>query len=239
MKLRKNQSKQEDSDPSKNINDENTKEDQPTIIYRPRITYEDEVILSRKTWIVPVNCFPARDNEENDNEYFLRVNLWRMENNIPSEVYVKITPLPVPQKTEEQNKNMEPNQIPAAEKENQPEQNKVIEGEEKKEETAAKQETDNKEKNENKKQNQRMSRDYYKPQYIDFSSPLFCNLFGKMTINLKNFTMNIEERLPGEEQLLKYGNKSYATEFIFQIDFFNGSLKEQNIIQEEKLMGVK
>jgi len=64
-----------------------------------------------------------------------------------------------------------------------------------------------------------MSRDLRKPQYIDFRSPLFVGLFGKMTLNLKRYAVLLEERYPAAAQLPRYEDRAYATELILQLNF--------------------
>lgn len=66
-------------------------EDYKGILVRPRICYEDLVILQRKQWIVPYDFIPFKTAKETDAEYFKKVNLWRIENNIPDEVFVYIS----------------------------------------------------------------------------------------------------------------------------------------------------
>lgn len=72
-------------------------EKKPEIIFRPRVTLEDKIILSRRCWIIPKVLFPNMESTDSNFNYFLKVNNWIIENKIPAEVYVKIKPLPLPQ----------------------------------------------------------------------------------------------------------------------------------------------
>lgn len=65
-------------------------------------------------------------------------------------------------------------------------------------------------------QMKKLGRDGYKPQYIDFSKPVFVvNLLEKMIEKVAIY-MKIEEMLPGSKDLLKAGDKRYVSEFVVQ-----------------------
>lgn len=176
----------------------------------------NSIILSRKSWIVPAVLFPSRDNNESEFEYFLRLTEWRQEHNIPDEVYVKINVIPYqPPKQEgtktESKKDEEEKEQAAQKTDEKPEVKEEIQDEKK---------TEGEEKTvEQKKARPKMSRDLYKPQYIDFNNPLLVGLFGKMTVNLKNYTVTLEERYPLSDGLPEFDGKRYSTEQIFQINF--------------------
>ena len=196
------------------------------LIYRPRVVFNETIILSRKTWIIPFSMFPSLSNGESDFDYFLRVNRWRINNNIPEEVFVKINPMPKNKPVTAQNVEA-PKQEAVIDENNQEDNKEIVE--EKSENTTPPQQ-ENKENGKTvapAKKPVKFSRDYYKPQYISFNSPLLVNLFGKLTVNLENFTMTLEERYPAGEELPGYENKKFATELIFQINF---SEKETGLI---------
>lgn len=186
------------------------------VIYRPRIVFENSIIISRKAWIVPYKLFPSLQNEESAADYFVRINKWRIENNIPEQVYVKVKPLPVPNNSTGNNNDKEATseqemveQIPEVKtgKSNGDADSPGTNTQIKPEEKAAN------------KNYTKVSRDYYKPQFIDFYNPLLVNLFGKLVVNLKNFKVTIEERYPSSSQLPKYNGLEYSTEQIFQVNF--------------------
>jgi hypothetical protein len=64
---------------------------------RPRIIYEDNLILQRKAWWVPKELLPERGSQETHWQYFVRVNLWRIKLEIPDEIFVFVYPSLQPQ----------------------------------------------------------------------------------------------------------------------------------------------
>lgn len=58
-----------------------------------------------------------------------------------------------------------------------------------------------------------------KPQYIDFRNPLLVDLFSRMAENLEKFQVILEERLPGRDHLIPWGEDRFVTEMILQVDF--------------------
>lgn len=56
----------------------------------PRIIYEDQIILQRKTWIVNKKILPYQQKTESNSDYFFRINRWRTENSIPKEIFIHI-----------------------------------------------------------------------------------------------------------------------------------------------------
>jgi hypothetical protein len=65
----------------------------------------------------------------------------------------------------------------------------------------------------------RQSRDFYKPQYIDFASPLLVQLFSRITSKLPNFIVTLEEQLPEPDGLPTFGGEHFTSELILQLDF--------------------
>jgi lantibiotic biosynthesis protein len=61
------------------------------VFFRPRIVFENQLILQRKLWIVPKDLLPLRQPLETDWAYFLRVNEWRRKNEIPNEIFMFIS----------------------------------------------------------------------------------------------------------------------------------------------------
>jgi len=208
------------------------------IVYRPRILLENFIMLRRKSWMIPAALFPSRENNETEFEYFLRLTEWRQEHNIPDEVYVKISVLPSQQpkqeETESESKKDEEEKEQAVKKiDEKPEVKEEIEGEKR---------TEGEEKTlEQKKARPKMSRDLYKPQYIDFNNPLLVALFGKMTVNLKNYTVALEERYPLSDGLPEFNGEKYSTEQIFQINFpemnkHSNTIKNRVTLNESELI---
>ena len=155
------------------------------VVHRPRLTYGGRLVLARRRWTLPQALFPGRDRQENEAGYFLRIQRWREELELPEEVFVRIVDLEggyrvLPER-------MSPGQMPPG---------KMPLG-------------------------QRPGfRDHLgKPQYIDFRNPLLVDLFSRMTENLETFQVILEERLPGRDQLIPWGEERFATEMILQVDF--------------------
>lgn len=161
--------------------------DELGILYRPRIIFNNNLILSRRHWRIPSAHFPQRQAQEPDQAYFLRVNRWRRVNKLPHEVFMRIQPRPTQQQPSppdpdgEADNAAKPKRKPAPPKQ--------------------------------------LSRDLHKPQYIDFRNPLLVNLFGHAVNNLDRFVVNLEERLPGQDDLIGYGDEQYVTEFILQFNY--------------------
>lgn len=141
-----------------------------TVAVRPRITFEDRIILFRKSWRVPGPVYPRKQPGETEREYFVRIARWRREQGIPEEVYVKLRPARYGTTAE----------------------------------TASRPEVDP---------------EAYKPQYIDFRSPLLAGLFGHLAPEHDGFVAILEERLPGRDALLQAGGEPLVTELVLQLEF--------------------
>jgi len=138
---------------------------EPKIAVLPRVEYQEAIVLQRKTWIVPKVLLPERGPQESDWQYFKKVNLWRINEQIPNEVFVVVNA----------------DRFGAA----------------------------------NKKDAAKLTRDDYKPQYIDFTNPLLVNLLQKLIDKVPG-RMKIMEMLPSSEQMLKIDNQRYVSECVVQ-----------------------
>jgi hypothetical protein len=58
----------------------------------PRIVYENQLVLQRKTWYVPRQLIPLRQPGMSDWSYYLALNEWRKAQGMVDEVYVTISP---------------------------------------------------------------------------------------------------------------------------------------------------
>ena len=80
------------------LNDHNDAKEQnektAAISFIPRVVYEGQIVLKRKTWFVPKALLPFKQPGEGRWQYFLRVNRWRIEQNIPDEIFVVVNPDP-------------------------------------------------------------------------------------------------------------------------------------------------
>lgn len=61
----------------------------------------------------------------------------------------------------------------------------------------------------------KLTRDDYKPQYVDFTNPLMVNLFEKLIDKVPG-SMKIVEMLPNSKQMLKIDNSRFVSEFVIQ-----------------------
>lgn len=155
----------------KKQNQGTNKKPERKVIYNPRIMYEEQIILKRKSWIVPFEYLPVKEVNESDVVYLLKVKAWLRKYNIPEEVFVFISrnvEMPAPDE-----KLMKQRKLSA------------------------------------------ITRDDYKPQYINFNNPFLVQLFEK-SINKVYNALYIEEMLPASKDLLKFENKKYVTEFLLQ-----------------------
>jgi hypothetical protein len=158
------------------------------IVYRPRIVYGSHVVLARRRWTVSKSAFPRVAKNESPASYFLRVQRWRIEHGIPSQVYVRV----IPQPGRRPEMKDAPVATPADTTERSPSENIPVQA--------------------------RPSRDFYKPQFIDFDSPLLAALFGRLSGALANYLVVIEERYPGDEALPAWKGDRRAIELILQFD---------------------
>ncbi|MEL7145352.1 MAG: hypothetical protein AAFO69_03215, partial [Bacteroidota bacterium] len=61
----------------------------------------------------------------------------------------------------------------------------------------------------------RLTRDDYKPQYVNFNQPMLVNLFEKLAQKTPH-AMKLVEMLPSSEEMLKIDGKRYVSEFVMQ-----------------------
>jgi hypothetical protein len=216
----------------------------PVIQYRPRITFGGSVVLARRRWIVPAALFPQRRPDESAADFFIRANRWRAEAGIPETTYLRIIPLPEPrpQKAGEA-APAEPAPEAAAEIPGYEEAPVVVEAEAEAEAVAEEQEPAAAAEGaeaaadgapaaeggaprlglEDKKRRTQPSRDFFKPQFVDFGNPLLVGLLGKIGTGLKAYQGVFEERYPSREQLPRFGGTAFATELVVQLYFPGGT----------------
>ncbi len=200
----------------------------PRIVCRPRITYEDLVVLARRRWHVPHTCYPRQGLSEADAEYFLRVAKWQRQHRIPRRVYVRVLPLrnrapasvesrggAPPPTTEGPTSRNQRVATPALEEVADGAAPSVHEapGEEQADlgPVAGPRDAHIDE--------GRYSRDFQKPQFIDFLSPLLVRLFARLGGALTRFDLLLEECLPTMDQLPVGPRGPHAVELILQIGF--------------------
>lgn len=169
------------------------------VIYRPRIVYDQSMVLARRRWSIPSRLFPGRTSSESEFEYFVRLSRWRHALRIPPVVYVRVMPLSTsPEPPEAHGLN--------------PQEGESAAGDDL--ETTGKGEPDR-----NGRKVRGQSRDFGKPQFIDFESPLLAELFGRLPATLDDYVVHIEERYPEPDGLPQVDGQRYAAELILQLDW--------------------
>ncbi|MCP5053355.1 MAG: hypothetical protein GY940_39690 [bacterium] len=73
----------------KDAGDEN-KKTEPLVRITPRVIYDDRIILQRKTWHIPWEMLPFKQPGEGQWPYFLRVDRWRRDLELPEEVFLHV-----------------------------------------------------------------------------------------------------------------------------------------------------
>lgn len=175
--------------------------------YRPRIVYEERIVLSRRRWTLSHEGFPARLSGESDSDYFLRLNLWRVGHGIPRQVYVRLILPPDAASRSAQGDSPAPG---AGEKdtiENQEDGDQAVDVP--KEDANVTPRV---------RGQRRSARDYAKPQYVDFESPLLADLFARLPAALDEYVVLIEERYPDASELPCADGNPRTAECILQFD---------------------
>lgn len=54
----------------------------------PRITFENTVIIRRRTWRVKTASVPVQEPSETAYDYFIRINVWRSQHGIPADIFL-------------------------------------------------------------------------------------------------------------------------------------------------------
>jgi hypothetical protein len=193
-------------------------------------------VLARRRWTVPMPLFPQRHADESAADFFLRANRWRLEAGIPETAYLRINPLPEPRAAkpgEEPPAAEAPPPEPelpgyeepaAGAEEAHDEHAEEAPAADAAQEGAAAEGAAEGEAKAPARPRTQGSRDLFKPQFIDFGNPLLVGLLGKMAVNLKNYSVTIEERLPARETLPVHAGERYATELVVQLNFAAGTL---------------
>ncbi len=138
------------------------------IVIFPRIVVAEQIVISRKKWVFPRSKVPVKNQNESEWQYFLKLNCWLREYDIPNETFIHIFHREDKPENEEQSKLF----------------NKI-------------------------------TRDDYKPQYINFQSPHLVMMFEKLASKVPK-QMTIVEMLPNSSQLTKINNKKHIIESLIQ-----------------------
>lgn len=55
---------------------------------KPRITFSSQVVLRRKGWLLRTAAIPVPQKDEHDGAYFVRLNQWRLQQQVPEHVFL-------------------------------------------------------------------------------------------------------------------------------------------------------
>lgn len=132
-------------------------------IILPRIIYEGNIILQKKTWIIDKKSIPIQENGATEAIYHFMIIQWKNSLGIPDHIFFRLYSRKIAFDTPDKG-----------------------------------------------------TKDY-KPQYINFNSPLFIKLFQKL-INKAQYYIEIEEMLPAPNDLLQIDGSKKVSEFYIQID---------------------
>jgi hypothetical protein len=215
----------------------------PSIQYRPRLTYGGSVVLARRRWIVPSALFPQRRPDESAADFFIRANRWRAEHGLPETSYLRVIPIPEARPPQPGQPAAEGDADAAAPVEAQGEipgyeggapEAEVHEEEHEAPEAAAPEagaegaaeetpaEAAARAAEAAKKRTQ-PSKDFFKPQFMDFGNPLLVGLLGRIATGLKGFQAVFEERYPDRAALPEHGGEKFVTELVVQLYFPGGT----------------
>jgi len=188
-----------------------------SIVYTPRLLYGTRVVLSRRRWSIGAAQFPLQAPAESAGDYFMRVQRWRAQWAIPERVYARVRQLPVPRVNRSNLPMNEPQAEDSADEATadhdpeSPSERSAPQGDGSPVDggsvgAAARTPTN------------RGSRDYSKPQFIDFSSPLLVRLFSKLPGSLTRFRVILEESYPDVSQLPTWDGQPFVTELVLQVN---------------------
>lgn len=189
---------------------------QPLVVRRPRIVIEDVVVVARQSWFVPHELFPAPAAGESPSDLFLRVQRWRHSHDIPERVFVRVVPLASRERTDERSDGDggypgvgDVTPLTAATGASDRQRSEASGG--------ASPTTSSKQSRVDGR-----SRDFRKPQFIDFSSPLLVSLFTRIPSGFSCFRLAIEEQYPDATTLPSDGLRTFAFELVTQLDSRKG-----------------
>ena len=183
---------------------------------------------------------PQRRADESGADFFLRANRWRAEHGIPETSYLRIIPIPEARPPQPGQPAAEADaaapaeaqgEIPgyegAPEAEVHEEEHEAPEAaapdagaegaaEETPAEAAARAA-------EAAKRRTQPSKDFFKPQFMDFGNPLLVGLLGRIATGLKSYQAMFEERYPDRAALPRHGEDRFVTELVVQLYFPGGT----------------
>jgi hypothetical protein len=166
----------------------------------PRVCVGD-VVLWRAEWRIPAADLPAKQKQESEFGYFLRVNRWRKQLSLPDEGFVIANSFfDLLERYSEASKQAQvASSSPAQDKESgQGKDNSPV----------------------------RMRDTSRKPQYIDFNNYFLLSIFSKMT-SMVNRSLIFQEMLPSSKDLvLQNETGHYVTELLIELNYRCGQQNE-------------
>ncbi len=157
--------------------------------HRPRLVTDGGLVLARRQWIIDGADVPQKSDGGDVSAEFVRVVCeWAEELHLPTIVFMRIRRRP--------SGAMQPNAAVGVMPDSEAAQSAA---------RAAG------------RQAFAPSRDWQKPQYIDFSSPVLLALFGRMLLGAGPCALEIEEALPQEESSVLVNGTRRAHELILSL----------------------
>lgn len=87
---------------------------QTTAKVLPQITINNQIVIQRKSWIIPSRIIPKKLKSESDWSYYYRISRWKEDSGLPDEVFLSFDSddeVIADEKTERQNDNRKPQYI--------------------------------------------------------------------------------------------------------------------------------
>jgi lantibiotic biosynthesis protein len=62
-------------------------------VHFPRVNIGSHLILQRRAWYIPLSDLPLRKNAESEAVYFLRIQQWRLQHQLPQRLFITVSPI--------------------------------------------------------------------------------------------------------------------------------------------------
>jgi len=189
----------------------------PRVQHRPRVTFNDALVLSRRRWLVPRQLLPPGIHSEPDCRYYKRLHEWRHENGIPIRVYVQLRRLlrkPTQPRVHIPNARDSADALGVGQISAEGDRSSTLVASSR----AVRDEAIDASGARALSQLRDPLREAHKPQFMDFSSPLFVRLFAQMTLTSGEWFMIMEEVLPRTDQLPHTEAGHFSAELLIELD---------------------
>jgi hypothetical protein len=199
------------------------------------MTYEKVVVLGRAKWTIPDEAFP-RAIGMSDAEYFLHVNKWRSSHGIPAHVYAFVIPersatpraavdgtMRAPIHASDSDLEFSAEDEACADADLAPDQQDMLDEAQPR---SAAHPVDTKttpsavDASSGRKDvaQPKPSKDWGKPQFIDFTNPLLLRLFERLPGSLSKFQVTLVERFPEFADLPEHDTERFSCELVLQLN---------------------